>query len=510
MDYYKLFNLEKEPFSNTPDPDFFYRSTMHTKCLMDLEIALRLRRGLCIVHGKVGTGKTTLCRQMIRILADNDEIRMHFVLDPNFDSPERFAIAISEMLCGPDKTNACKTIGDHREMIKQSLFEAGVDQGKIIILVIDEAQKLPGACIEFLRELLNYETNEHKLLQIVLFAQSEIEDLLAAHPNFEDRVAFYHHLGPLSRSDTAKLIRFRLQKAAGQAKQAVGPVFTARGIARIHHLTGGYPRKIIHLTHNILLLLIIKGKNRVTPSIVEQAAKSVPSVKNRSRVFKMRRGLAFAATGLMIAVVAAGFVTFSTLSGPVGNPQAHVSVDVMAVSPEDQGGREAFPDPTVVVDEYAQSPARSHVGEIRIRKNENLWRILERVYGNDSGNALENIKNVNPGMVNPHVVQPGQVVVFPLLRKRGLASGEHYWVALEKAGDLETAYRFLVDAPVSDLRLASFRMPAGELMHAVVKGISFEDPESAGMILAGLPPHIRDASTVLDLTHSGVRLVNLN
>lgn len=277
MEYYKLFSLEREPFSNTPDPDFFFRSSRHVECLQKLELGVYLRRGLCVVSGEVGSGKTTLCRQLIRALSHDDSIEVHLVLHPGFDRPERLASELNRMLNGREKTLTCSTMGEHKEMIKNYLFEAGVEQGKTVVLIIDEGQKLSGPCVEFLRELLNYETNQHKLLHMVIFGQKEIDALLAAHPNFADRVALYYHLGPLNRRDTAAFVRFRLETAGYGTKSKSSPVFTRGALNRICALSGGYPRRIINLAHASLLLMLVKGTNRARPSIVDQAARSLPS-----------------------------------------------------------------------------------------------------------------------------------------------------------------------------------------------------------------------------------------
>ncbi|MGA9478193.1 MAG: hypothetical protein WBV21_10450, partial [Desulfobacterales bacterium] len=81
MEYFSIVNLEREPFSNSPDPEFFYGSHQHLECLQKLELALRLRRGLNVIIGDVGTGKTTLCRQLIRRFAKSKEFETHLVLD---------------------------------------------------------------------------------------------------------------------------------------------------------------------------------------------------------------------------------------------------------------------------------------------------------------------------------------------------------------------------------------------------------------------------------------------
>ena len=196
MDYFRILNLKKEPFSNSPDPDFFFHSQQHMGCLQKVELALRLRKGLNVVIGDVGTGKTTLCRQLIRKFASDDRIETHLILDPHFSSPSEFLSVVTKMLW---KARPKKGASDWqlKEYIKKYLFRQGVKEEKTVVLLIDEGQKLPDFCLESLREFLNYETNEHKLLQIVIFAQREFEQILAQHKNFADRINLFHNLAPL-------------------------------------------------------------------------------------------------------------------------------------------------------------------------------------------------------------------------------------------------------------------------------------------------------------------------
>lgn len=553
MDYYKLFNLNREPFSNTPDPDFFYRSAMHAKCLMDLEIALRLRRGLIVVQGEVGTGKTTLCRRLIRTLSAGEgesvPVRVHLVLDPAFESSFQFAKAINEMLSGSGEAEKCQTIGCHREMIKNRLFAAGVDGDQTIVLVIDEAQKLPGECIEFLRELLNYETNEHKLLQIVLFAQNEMRELLAAHPNFEDRVAFYHFLGPLDRADTQHMIRFRLERAAdGTAGNA--PVFTRGAFTRIHRLTGGYPRKIIHLSHNILLLLLIKGKSRVTPAMVDQAAKSVPSIKmpavHADRKYR-RTAVAAACTAACVLLVA-GFVHFyvspatdwlsrpssaEVQEGPdAGEARAGRQADSPA-PPSDEPDRPGdfaempgSPDAKDVAvatgtgeilpaaraeSQRAESETSSIeppdvLGVVRIGTDERLWNMLPHIYGAGGRRLLSAVAGANPDMDSPDVIRQGQAVRFPVADLRTPEPGERYWIAVKQSPELETVYRFYRAAENDGFRIASFWTPSDGFVHAVVWEKTFGDRETAEAAVEAMPAEIRPDAWIMDINQPGMKM----
>jgi len=163
MDYFSILNLNKEPFSNSPDPEFFFHSRQHLDCLLKLELSLLLRRGLNVIIGDIGTGKTTLCRQILRRFSQKEEIETHLILDPHVLNATEFLATVAEMFTGQKPP-----VGSHewqvKEQIKQYLFRKGVDENKTVILIIDEGQKIPAFCLEILREFLNYETNEYKLV----------------------------------------------------------------------------------------------------------------------------------------------------------------------------------------------------------------------------------------------------------------------------------------------------------------------------------------------------------
>jgi general secretion pathway protein A len=157
MEYYNILNFKKEPFSNSPEPEFFFQSPKQITCLQKLELAIRLRRGLNVVIGDIGTGKTTLCRKLIQELSlttkDSNEIETHLLLDPSFETPIEFLQTVS-MLLGMSNIDYQETEWQLKENIKNYLFNKGVNEEKIIVLIIDEGQKIPENCLEILREFL--------------------------------------------------------------------------------------------------------------------------------------------------------------------------------------------------------------------------------------------------------------------------------------------------------------------------------------------------------------------
>jgi general secretion pathway protein A len=307
MDYFRILNLNREPFSNSPEPDFFYESSQHMGCLQKLEIAVRLRRGLSVVMGNVGTGKTTLCRELIRRLAEAEEdrkdVETHLLLDPAFSVPREFltTVAITFGLIGTDTTD---TEWQLKENIKNYLFHRGVDEKKTVVLIIDEGQKLPEFCLELLREFLNYETNENKLLQIIIFAQNEFREVLKSRANFADRINQFIYLKPLNFGEARQMIEFRIARASAESEKPPS-MFTWPAMWAIYRATGGYPRKIITLCHQIMLTLIIQNKTQADRKIVLYCASQISyEIKtSRRQVFVAASSLA------VLLLIVAGFAS---------------------------------------------------------------------------------------------------------------------------------------------------------------------------------------------------------
>ncbi len=264
MSYYTILGLAREPFSTSPDPAFFFRSSSHLQAITRLEIAIRLRRGLSLILGDVGTGKTTLARTLLSNFPQEDGFSFHMVLDPSFESEFQFLMHLSRLF---GVQAACKSTLDCREAIEHHLFQTGVTEGRTTVLMVDEGQKLSLDMLENLRVLLNYETNEFKLLQVVIFAQMELLGRLARIKNFIDRVAMKYIINPLSEEETAAMIDFRLHSAGLPHGRTL---FAPEAVRAIYQFTQGYPRQIALLCHNALEALVIHEQATVNDDLIEE------------------------------------------------------------------------------------------------------------------------------------------------------------------------------------------------------------------------------------------------
>jgi general secretion pathway protein A len=242
--YNGYWGLKESPFENVPDPRFMYHFPQHDEALMRMMFAVKARKGAAMLTGEVGCGKTMLSRAFIQQLAGGP-YEIALIANPSFP-PIDFLKEILYQL-GIKKTSESKA--DLSHFLNDTILD-NVKKGKDTIIIIDEAQVINNAdTYEELRLLLNFQLNERFLLTLILIGQPELRNLIAAIPQFEQRIAIKYHLGPLNLEETAKYIMFRL-KAAGIQKN----VFTKEAIVKIHEYTQGVPRRINNICDLALLV----------------------------------------------------------------------------------------------------------------------------------------------------------------------------------------------------------------------------------------------------------------
>lgn len=303
MSYFTILNLDREPFSNSPEPEFFFDAPQHVNCLQQLEISIRLRRGLSVVIGDVGTGKTTLSRMLIRKLHGDDTVEFHLLMDPDFSGPITFLAGIARMMKAVESEPEL-TEWQLKEAIKQVLFRRGIDEDKVVVLIIDEGQKLPGFCVEILREFLNYETNHFKLLQIVIFAQPEFNTILKRRENFADRMNVFLRLKPLDFTQMRRMIEHRIAQASQAGHEPVE--FTNPALAAIYLATGGVPRKVVMLCHRVILAMIVRKRSRAGWFLVQSCLRDQASHRRE------RRNIGW---GVAVALGVAALAVLAGISG---------------------------------------------------------------------------------------------------------------------------------------------------------------------------------------------------
>lgn len=299
--YNSYFNLDENPFSIAPDPRFLYMSEQHREALAHLTFALKTEGGFVLLTGEVGTGKTTVCRCLLEQLPG--DLNVAFVLNPKLTAGELLATVCDELDADyPSGTTSIKVLVD---AINRYLLDAHA-VGRRTVLIIDEAQNLSAEVLEQIRLLTNLETNQRKLLQIVMLGQPELRDLLGRPElrQLSQRITARYHLGPLDRQEVTAYIDHRLGVAGYRKK-----LFSDQVVGLIYRLTGGVPRLINVLCDRALLGTYVQGLDKVTAVTVKNAAKEVLGEAvaivpwHRQRRFLLGVALALGiATGVGLAV----------------------------------------------------------------------------------------------------------------------------------------------------------------------------------------------------------------
>lgn len=286
--YAEFFGLKQDPFSIAPDPRYLFMSERHREALAHLLYGIRGGGGFVLLSGEIGAGKTTICRCFLEQIPE--QCRVAYIFNPKLTVGDllkticsEFRIEVKHEGIGP------ATIKDHLDPLNEYLLQSHA-RGERNVLIIDEAQNLTPHVLEQLRLLTNLETNERKLLQIILIGQPELREVLA-RPELEQlaqRVIARFHLGALNEAETRQYIQHRMQVAGLR-----GPLpFSSQAIQRIHEIARGVPRRVNLLCDRALLGAYATNQARVERAVVEKAAGEV--FETDAPLTRHRRGQAAA------------------------------------------------------------------------------------------------------------------------------------------------------------------------------------------------------------------------
>jgi len=253
--------LAEAPFSLSPDPRFFFLSGQHKTALAKITYTTEQRQGLSVVYGDVGVGKTTIARRIYQIYNDNENYEAAYLPMPIFPSEFQLLKAISSEFGLPPKRSKYAQI----ESLNAHLIDIW-RQGKNAILIIDEAQALVGQQFELIRQLLNFESNTQKLIQIIMIGQNELRNKLRLKKSLRSRIATRSTIEPLDLRDTRDMINFRVMVAG-----RTDPLFTDDAIQVIYNASHGMPRDICSLGLNVLPLALLNREDIIDASLVQQA-----------------------------------------------------------------------------------------------------------------------------------------------------------------------------------------------------------------------------------------------
>lgn len=266
--YESFFGLKETPFSMTPDPRFVYYSRHHQEALSAMLYGVESRRGFMQLTGEIGTGKTTLCRTLLKKLGDS--VHSSLVFNPRFSEFEILQVIVEDF----GIKVAGKKRKDYFDALNRFLLSE-TERGFNAVVILDEAQILSPKALEQIRLLTNLETATHKLLQIILVGQPELKELLNRQDlrQVRQRITIRFHLPELSKEDLANYVGHRI-KVAGSDRN----VFTEEALNMLYELSNGIPRIINVLADRAMLAAYARSSRIVDIPMIECAQEDLEGV----------------------------------------------------------------------------------------------------------------------------------------------------------------------------------------------------------------------------------------
>ena len=264
--YLEFYGLKLSPFDITPNPRFLFHSTKHREAFNHLHYGIRERKGFVQLTGEVGAGKTTLCRALLEKLDGNFSTAL--ILNPVMSGDELMKAIATEFglnAKGLDRLETMAVINDF--LLKQALA------GKESVLIVDEAQNLTEELLEQVRLISNLETDDRKLLQIVLMGQPELRDRLNSPrlKQLRQRITVRYHLNALTRTEVGQYIQHRLALAGSRGT----PAFTGPAIWRVFNYSRGVPRLVNAVCDKAMLAGFVERSYRINYRMVGRAIRDL-------------------------------------------------------------------------------------------------------------------------------------------------------------------------------------------------------------------------------------------
>ena len=351
--YEQYFGFVQPPFALTPDPRFLYRSESHEEAITQLLQAIKRKEGFIVLSGDIGTGKTTICRAVLEQLEPNTFASL--VFHPFVSVEELLREVLLDFGVIPrEAVRAGKLAGASKHSLIRALHEfllSLVPLNGSAVLIIDEAQHLTRQVLEEVRIISNLETNQSKLLQIVLVGDLHLLEALAETDlrQLDQRVSLRAKLTPLNRDELEAYIAHRLWVARGSSSVAFEP--SALDLA--HRITSGIPRVINLLCDRALMIAAQMHVNRVTSPIIAEAATNLGLPVPVEQAPPSRHGRWFGMALIMVALAIAGILVLTPpdqiIAAPPPLPPAAPAKQLAAppvippVPPDDAAGLRRVP-----------------------------------------------------------------------------------------------------------------------------------------------------------------------
>ena len=433
--YNSYFGFSVSPFSVTPDPSFFYTNPVYQEAYANLRYGIEAKKGFIVITGEVGTGKTTLLRKLMHNLEGT--IDSVFIFNTYLNFTELLQVILYDLGLAPKEPNKVTMLQELYDYLITQLKQA-----HIVSVLVDEAQNLSDEALEGLRLLSNLETDQEKLIQIVLMGQPELQARLdrPSLRQLKQRVALQCRLVPLKDEEVGPYIDFRLRAAGYKGKD----LFYRDAFRQIAFYSNGIPRLVNIICDNALLCVYARSQRTVSADIIKEVARDLrlgsevevtqaettPSVlpktapetpvgeaANDVPQHKVRRR---ARVGVEAFLVILGFVAVASLFDPrnflttagrgLEVAKHNLNQWVLLITHQ-----EAVP-------KKANAEVKSERKEQRITvpPGSSIYKIANDTYGTNTALGMDLIKEFNPEIKNLNRVAAGRDLLLPSLRPETL------------------------------------------------------------------------------------------
>jgi general secretion pathway protein A len=415
--YANFYNLKKEPFHITPDPEFLFLSPSHKEALGSIIYGVGHKKGFVLITGEVGVGKTTIVRSYLEDV-DRSKLKIIYIFNSNVSFQGLLKTIYRELGITALADDVFELVNQlHYVLIEE--YKKGIT----VVLIIDEAQNMPVETLENIRMLSNLETSTDKLIQIVFSGQPEFEQKLERKElrQLKQRIAVKATIRPLTAEESRAYILHRLQKASAESTA----LFTDGAVRKIVKEAHGIPRLINILCENSFITALGYRKGRITSGIVQEVISDF-SGKKKGRILKT----ALVCLALVLAILSSFFFYIHTeergrsVTGknPASPTEANKTADSSVMPVEsmlraENVSKVSSPVETSMPDKPIKglrNPTKSGFPVIRIVKaGDTLSRLVREVYGVSSKELLIFVRENNPGIHDADRILIGEQVLFP-------------------------------------------------------------------------------------------------
>jgi len=410
--YLNFYRLRKQPFHITPDPEFLYLSPSHKEAMSAIIYGVTQRKGFVAIIGAVGTGKTTILRSYLE-KTDRNHLKLVYIFNARLTFKELLQTIYHELDTPLKHADILDMINNLNEILIEEY-----KQGNTVVLIIDEAQNMPLDTLENLRMLSNLETSKDKLIQIVLVGQPEFETMISLSRlrQLRQRIAIRSTIKPLTKSESLDYLKFRLKMAGANPDS----VFTRSAFKKIVNKANGIPRTLNILSDNALITGYGYQQRPVRARIVREIIRDLEGVQKQR--FFSTRWVSITLVLLFIAIaVGLGWPLRSDIFRSV----------VVSITSDKKETKQIDPPKTIKESLKSEEPPQTTTLQPSITlKQENipkkktvvqgdtLTKLANEVYGKSNNQVLGLIRDKNPHIINPDLIQTGSTIIFPDLPKQ--------------------------------------------------------------------------------------------